>query len=180
MPNTSHSITAVIALVAPMFIAGCSKPTAPVSSGTPAAQSSSSSPAAAKGPEDNLTTGFVFGESQKIPNPDAATIEKHLRATDWKNAQQRPLLHVTKNSASGSTTVKLEGTLGTPNEDGPFHATVIGLGSDGKGGLRIVLAAESKPLETIDAALELLTLMQSDPDKFRETVGEWPDATVVK
>ncbi|MDB5345624.1 MAG: hypothetical protein JWP89_4001 [Schlesneria sp.] len=180
MPDSSRFLATVVALLASFSIAGCSKPAAPVAPTPSTSSTGNSGSAAAKGPENNLTVGFVFGETQKIPDPDAATIEKHLRATDWKNAQQRPLLHVTKKTDIGSTTVKLEGTLGTPNDDGPFRAKVIGLDSDGKGGLRIGLAAESKPLESVDAALELLMLLENDSQKFRAAVAAWPDATVAE
>jgi hypothetical protein len=80
----------------------------------------------------------------------------------------------------GQTTIKLEGTLGAPNEDGPFRAKVIGLDTDEKGTTKIVLAAESKPLETVDAALELLLVLHNPPQKIREMAAEWPDATVAK
>jgi hypothetical protein len=180
MPHSRRLISTVLALVASISIAGCSKSAAPTSPATSTSSTGNPGSASPKGPETSLTVGFVFGETQEVPNPDPATIEKHLRAADWNNAQQRPLVHVTRKTATGSTTIKLQGTLGTPNDDGPFHATVLGLDSDEKGGLRIVLAAESKPLESVDAALELLLLLQNDPQKIRQMAAEWPNATAAK
>lgn len=178
MPNTRYFISTVLTVLSPFFAAGCSEPSAPTSSAAPTSQTPAASTSSS--PETTLAVGFVFGETEDVPNADPVVIEKHLRATDWNNAQQRPLLHVTRTTATGSTTMKLEGTLGTPNDDGPFRAKVIALDSDEKGAVRIVLAAESPPLESMDAALELLVTLQNDPQKIRAIAAEWPGATVVK
>src|SRR5205814_2157204 len=140
MPNTRPLLSTIVSLFASFMLLGCSETTpttpAPQPPGTIAPASTSTS---SKASETSVTVGFVFGETQKIFNPDPETIEKHLRATDWNNTQQRPMVHVTRTTATGSTTIKLEGTLGTPNDDGPFRAKVIALDTDEKGVYKIVL-----------------------------------------
>jgi hypothetical protein len=172
MQKTNQYITALLILLTVCGISGCSKTPAPDAQQQPADGSSAAS-MAPESSELTLTVGFIFGDTQKIPNPDEALIKKHVRETDWHNAQQRPLVHLARVDASGATFVKLQGTLGTPNVDGAFRAIVIGI--DGN---RTTLGAESPPLESPDAAIELLLLLRNDPQKLRTLAAQWEGAEV--
>src|SRR5262245_32592176 len=151
-------------------VAGCSNSAVP----TPAEQAqrdptgAATVPAAAATAELKLTVYANLDDPnmQTYANPDSATIEKHVRAMNWQNPQQRPYVHLSRVDASGGSYVKLQGTQGTPNTDGLFRA--VGYGIAGPN-----WAGESPPLESVDAGLELLIMFLNDPQKLMALAAGW-------
>lgn len=57
-----------------------------------------------------------------------------------------------------------------PNEDGLFRAIVTFGNNDG-----VALDAASPPLADVDAAIELLLLLESDREKLKTIARSWPN-----
>ncbi len=123
-----------------------------------------------------LTAGQVFGETKTFQNPDAATAEQQVRALNWQNLKERPLIQLARVYDSGdkSVTLKVQGTLGAPNEDGLMRAGIIIY--DPKSGN---VAAESPPLESIEGAIELISIALNDPEKLRTIGKQWEQESTV-
>ncbi len=170
MAYLKKSVATSFVLLAVWCIPGCSDSPAPAP-GVQSQGATSSSGAAPTSPataELKMTVYVNFDDPdmQTFPSPDAAIIEKQVRAMNWQNAQQRPYVHLARIDASGGSYLKLKGTQGTPNTDGIFRAIGYGIGGPN-------WAGESPPLESVDAGLELLLLFRNDPQKLRTLIGGW-------
>jgi hypothetical protein len=171
MTKTWTFSPAFIPLLLASCIAGCSGPPASAPDGNQEQTTASGSAElkSAGASKLTLTVGMIFGETQTFDNPDSTLIEKHVRATDWKNFQERPYIQLARPGAQRTSVLKVQGTLETPNVDGPFRAVLLLYNPDGTPWG----AAESAPLESVDAAIDLLLLFRNDIEKLKTVAREW-------
>jgi hypothetical protein len=116
---------------------------------------------------DEETTESV----KTFPGPGPETITKQIKAIDWTNVQQRPAVGLGRTMDDGTIrNLSVKGTLGAPNVDGEFRAYWMGL-VDEEAAFR-----KSPPLDSVDAAIELLLLFVNDYDELKSIVREWENA----
>lgn len=106
----------------------------------------------------------------QFPDPDAATVRKHVTNIDWTNPQVRPCVGVTRPADGSVNQILIKGTLGKPNADGELRAYRLGV-IDNEVAFRI-----SPPLESVDAAVDLLLLFLHDDSTLPHMVEHWEDA----
>src|SRR5262245_55680635 len=115
-------LTTVLVIVALACTPGCSEGPAPVPGGQVQLDATGvaaiSTPSAAPVITLTVYANLDDPDMQTFPNPDAAMIERQVRALNWRNSQQRPYVHLSRIEASGGSYLKLEVTQGTPNTDG--------------------------------------------------------------
>jgi len=171
LTNASRSWNGILSVIAVCCICGCSQTPAPDPQGEGAAPAGSDAgaPVATGASQMTLTVGMIFGDAQTFPNPDVAAIEKHVRAKNWTNTEERPYLQLARSGANRTSVLKVQGTLGTPNVDGPFRAVLLLYNADGSAWG----SAESPPLESVDSALELLLLFRNDVEKLKTVARQW-------
>ena len=163
------TIAAALALTTGLCIVGCSGNSLEPSPGPDAAP-------AVTTPDNNaaadlvLTVGVIGGDTKKITAPNAATLESETRAIDWTDTTVRHMVHLARTDKDGASVVKIQGSLGMPNEDGIFRAIVSIGNNDG-----VSLDAASPALGDIDAAIELLLLVESDREKLKNIANSWPN-----
>lgn len=188
MANKKNSVRGSLLVVAVLCVTGCTDSPAPPTSTQPQTvpnalpQPSPVGTGAASTPPKSaeliLKVGYLHegGDNQTFNDPDVASLEKHVRAIDWQNVKRPGFVGLLRPGATRTSQTNIQGSLGSTDTDERFKAVVILYNVDGSfwGG------AESPTLESVDAAIELLHLFQSDVEKLKVVVRQWPGGEFAK
>ena len=161
-------------LLAVFAVVGCSndgapqKPAGNGSAGNGSAGNSDASPGFAmhvtiqKGTREDYETEL----GKTFLDPTAAQIEEQVRAQDWKNAMRRPHVGLAKTTQGRIAVVRVEGVLGAPDPEAALRAKWIGVDGEQE------FLRRSPPLESLDAAIQLLLAFRND-DPNLKTLTDW-------